>query len=254
MQLRQETVSYAEQLATFCKTGSCKVIPGTMEDRLPVYRELIYNVFDNTLQNTYPVTYKDLDQEQWKQLVSDFIEKHDAPSPQLWKMPEGFFHFAKENDYATTFSRPYLNDLMWFEWVEVEVFMMPDKKAAPVSMQGDLLESKLVVNPEHRLLALEYPVFKCTGAELSEHLGEYYLLSYRHPETLRVMFIELSAFYYTLMLILREAPISLDLALEEITKTSEIQKGKELLEQSQQFIQTMCAERAVLGFHKENTQ
>jgi len=185
-----------QRLAHYCRTGNYKRLLGTTPNRVQQYRRLVYNVADDTLQTAYPLTYALLTTAEWDALVNDFYSNHRCQSYQVWKMPYELYEYVAGNDLSLKQQYPFLTDLLLFEWMEIELFMMEDKKAGAFLREGELITDVLVCNPEHVLLQLDYPVHTKKAATItSADHGLYYLLLYRLPDTGQVQFIELSAFY-----------------------------------------------------------
>ncbi len=192
MLLNEQTRNNMVKMAAFVKTGVPQKMEGVRQDRLQHYRRLVRNVFEDTLQKAFPITFQVLDAQQWKTLVNRFMAEHRAQTPYVWKMPFEFYQFVVTNDFASVWSRPYLDDLLYFEWIEIEVFTMPDVDVLNVRPEGDFLNEVVVMNPEYCLIELEFPVFKMPAEETLEHRGQYFLLAFRHRPSGVVKFVELN--------------------------------------------------------------
>jgi hypothetical protein len=127
---------------------------------------------------------------------------------------------------------PFLNDLLKFEWEEMVVYNMEDISPKPYQIIGDTLNDLLIVNPEHKLLQLKYPVHLYNPVTAEEKPGNYFVLLYREYETGRVQFIDISVWFalvieqliignVTLKILLNEAPkLFGDIDVQELTKTT----------------------------------
>lgn len=179
--LKQETKQIQEDLGNFCKLNHNDDIKGAKKDRLHHYRRLIYNIIDDALENAYPITRKQLNDIQWKQVVDEFVKEHPCQNPQLYLMPGELIEFAIKKDYATQFNIPYLIDMLNFEWVEVIVHAMKDEELANYHPEGDFLNDTLYFTPYFQLISLHYPIHKLKEADIENHEGAYFLLVYRQP-------------------------------------------------------------------------
>jgi len=250
MLLNQDTKEIQSQVATYCRTGELKPILGAREDRLPNYRRLIFNVINDTLMQAYPITYEILSDEEWYSFVNDYFMNYNAQSPQIWKMPYEFYLFAKENNYNEKLNKAFLTDLLYFEWMEIEVHTMPDIEIFDLNDEGDLFEDKLAVNPEHRLIHLSYPVHLKAWDELEQNKGEYYVLIYREQETGLVKFIDLSPFLALFFEQLKTTDESIKTILEELFNQMEKDQKDIILKNVMGFIKYINELGLISGFRK----
>lgn len=201
MALQESTLNAQRALAQFVRTGSEDVvIPDAHPRHVRQYRELVRNVIESSLSSAFPLTEELFSQAQWDTVVDEFIALHNAQSNEIWRLPEEFVSFAREQNYAQRFGYTFLDELLVFEWLEIEVFMMPDADWQPGPMPAAPLAEPLSVNPEHRMGAYHYPLHNTAPLELpNAEPGEYYLLLYRDPHELVVEFMELSPLYVLLL-------------------------------------------------------
>ncbi len=182
MPLLDTTYMYQSGLAAYCRTGNLPAIPGINADNVIQYRRLVYNVVDDMLQNAYPLTYALLSAEEWEHVVNEFFINHPCQSPQVWYMPKEFYQYLSDTKHPLLKKYPFLADLLWFEWVEVELFMMKDK-TVHAGNSGDVLFSKLVLNPEYQLLLFSYPVHEKSAKYITpDDKGSYYVIAHRNKE------------------------------------------------------------------------
>lgn len=217
MLLKVETKNIQEQLADYCRTGVEKPIAGTRSDRLPHYRRLVYNVIKNTMESAFPITEEWLPSEEWETLVYDFFAQHQSQTPSVWKLPKEFVEFVTETDYAETLHKPALNDLLWFEWLEIEVHTMPDSREPISSSSTFTSNTPLTVNPYFRIQQAAYPIHLMHANEAAKHQGQWFILLYREIHSGRVKFIRLSVLHAVLLEKLSEQPQSLQSLLPIIT-------------------------------------
>lgn len=185
------TFHYQSALATYCRTGQLTEIPGINQENVSHYRRLVYNVVNDMLENAYPLTVELLSEKEWEKTVGDFFSQHACQSPQVWYMPKEFYDYLIETQHPILTKYPVLKDLLWFEWIEVELFMMEDR-VADFTQQGDRYKNKLVLNPEFALLSFSYPVFNKSPLQITAaDKGNYYAIAHRDREG-EVKFNELS--------------------------------------------------------------
>ncbi len=192
MLLSPKTHVYQSALASWSRTGRETYIPSVKPERGRIYRDLIWNGIEDTLKRAYPITNAVLKPTDWYFLVSRFMRQHRSSSPQLWRMPEEFMQYCVDNKLPELMNCLALADLLLFEWVEIEVFMMPDLSDMAVKKAHSAGKKGVLLNPEHRHIRLQYPVHRIKFQELPLHKGNYHLIAYRHRTLLKVNFVEIS--------------------------------------------------------------
>ncbi len=193
MQQPDTTTTFQHQsaLAAYCRTGKMTHIPGVNRKNVSYYRRLVSNVVNDTLENAYPLTFELLSKKEWKNTVDDFLSKHPCHSPQVWYMPKEFYAYLIEKQHPILIKYPVLKDLLWFEWIEIELFMMEDRVVGYRQI-GNSLEDKLVLNPELAMLLFRYPVHLKNPLQIIEKdKSDYYVVAHRDKEG-EVKFNELS--------------------------------------------------------------
>lgn len=169
------------QFTHCCRTGEVKSIAGIEERRIEIYRNAVFGGVRRVLEKAYPLTMAALG-DQWEPLILEFFANCDCPSPHLWQMPRGLYEYIKEKGSDI----PWLAELLYFEWIEIEVHMGPDI-SVDCQDEGDILSDPLVINPEHRLTRFTYPVFRDPPERLKP--GAHFLFTYRHPGIFDVHFL-----------------------------------------------------------------
>lgn len=248
MKLSEETISAQHALADYCRTGKQPVIPGARPERLHHYRRLVKNVLNNTLVQAFPITFKLLKPEQWENLIHDFFTIHNAQTPQVWKLPLEFYTFLKENNYAQKLGRPYLNDLLYFEWIEIEVHTMPDENIPTYKEAGDFFHERVLFTPEFRIIQLEYPVHLMAAEKSADKKGNFFLLVFRHKDSGNVNFLNLSILFVYLIEHIHYEKKSLQTIFPDLQKLFGITNAEEAKHNIQQFLKMLQKQGFMLGF------
>ncbi len=246
--LLNETIDIQNRVARYCKSGIEEDIPGVTKNRLHNYRRLIYNIVDDTMSTAFPITKEWLSRDEWDMLVSDFLANHSAQTPQVWKLPSEFYSYVKNNNYANRFKKEALNDLLFIEWIEIEVHTTPDISVPEYKADGDLLSDKLILNPHFRLIQLTYPVHNHHAGEASKNRGNWYLLIYRNQETNAVHFMQLSQLYVFIIEQLTDNPMSVSDLIPLINTAFGIDDEATLLANLKPFIESLAAKTVILGY------
>ena len=249
MYLKGSTRKYQERLAEYCRTGAAQDIPGLTPNRVQHYRRLITNIIDDTLQSAYPLTLHLLTQEEWSGLVNRFFSKTPCRSPQVWKMPLELFEYISRNDAEHELKKkhPFLEELIYFEWVELELYMMEDRSPEINYLKGDVLKDSIVFNAESRLLTFEYPVhIKPAGTIAEQDRGNYFCLCYREPKDQKILFKNLSPLFAHLITELDKGRSTGEI-LNEIAANLEMDPNK-LRQEARTFLSKLKEDGFILGF------
>lgn len=248
MLLNNTTHEAQSALAKFCRTGAPPRINGVNLDNLPHYRRLVRNIFNDTLTPAYPITHELLSRDEWENMTDAFMHDYSPSNPQVWQMPRELWEYITETNHVLTHKYPFIQELLWFEWLEVELYMMKDIKT-PFSLNGNIESDKLVINPEHTLQHFHWPVFlKAPNQIENADQGHYFLVIYRHPKNSSVQFIGLSPHMVRLLEMLEERPATLtdlvtDLSIEMKMVINEQQKTE-----IAQFFNQLLKKQLILGF------
>lgn len=248
MPLDAETYRIQRDLAQFCRDGEPVHIPGTDPERLKRYRSLTLNIINESLRGSFPITAALLSQEEWSEMVEAFFATCKLSNPEIWRMPRELYEFVVNNSYAGKLERPYLPALLLLEWVEIEVFMMPDLASPACQKDGCLDKDLIVINPEHSLHFFEYPVFQRAAADLEQHKGHYFLLSYRQPQTAKVHFLEISLFFVRMLELLAVKPSSLTELIEQVGDDLGLIDRQQFLQPSLDFLAVLEQNGMIRGF------
>ncbi len=251
MQLPESTFTHQSNLASYCRTGKLPGIPGMIRENVHHYRRLVFNVVDDMLQNAYPLAHELLTAKEWERAVNDFFTKHPCQSPQVWYMPKEFYQFLADTRHPLLKKYPFLEELLWFEWVEVELFMMEDKMAQAVTT-GNVLFSRLVLNPEHHLLSFNYPVHSKNAKfiRLSDK-GKYYVIAHRNTEG-EVIFTDSSPALVRMVEYLSETPLSIKELFNEFQQEYHMILSAEDQKAIIRFFENAYKQQLIIGFGKQN--
>jgi uncharacterized protein len=247
MQLLETTHKHQSSLANYCRTGKLDNIPGIKKENITQYHRLVYNVVDDTLQSAYPLTYNLLTKKEWNKAVSDFLIDHSCQSPQVWYMPKEFYLYVVNSAGSLLKKYPFLEELLSFEWMETELFMMEDK---PVKAKnnGDVLKDRLVINPEHQFLSFSYPVHNKKAKLIKEaDKQNYFVIGHRDLDG-SVIFTDLSPALVRLLEYLNEAPASLKELIKQFTSEFNITLKETDQQSIISFFENAFQQNLIIGF------
>lgn len=248
--LREDTVIQQSRLANYCRTGGLLPLKGLTDNRVHTYRRLVFNVIDDTLQSAYPLTYDLLDEDEWNETVQMFFSNHACQSTSVWRMPFEFYQFIESGKNDLKSKYPFLTELLLFEWMEVELYMMEDKLIPETKSDGSWENDIIAFNPEFKLLRLSYPVhLKNPNQIIDTDKGEYFVLIFREQESGMIQFINLSIFFTWAIEKINTEAQSLKNVLKEAEKIFNIDY-QTLLENSLPLFEELKNKQFILGFRK----
>lgn len=245
--LLESTKELQSSLAKYCRDGNLPELEGVIQDRLHNYRRLVFNITWGILVDAYPITFDVLDEEDWRLMVDEFFVKHNAQNPQVWRMPEEFVMFCEKVKYAEKFNKPYLNELLRFEWMEIEVHTMKNEEIADGKELVNILNDTPILNPYMSLEYYKYPVHRLKGDMLLDKKGHYFVLIYRDPKELNVQFIEVKPALASLLENL-DNQSNLILAARETEKELGFQQDEISNEYLADTAQNLLDKGIILGF------
>lgn len=248
MLLKTETYEHQSKFARYCRDGKPIKLPGAIEGRLPHYRRLVFNVVKDSLEAAYPIAHSFIQKADWEEMAYRFFNEHDSQTPQVWKLPYEFFEFVVEQDFSTQYHIPFLQDLLHFEWLEIEVYMMEDLPYPTSQDKGNWGTDQILFNPEYRMVKFSYPVHLKNPSQIHDEKGDYFLLIFREKESGNVQFVNLSVLYTYLLENLLAGEKRLDEILGDIIYLFGINDEELLRTKTIDFLQDLKEKGFVLGF------
>lgn len=249
MKLLNDTHEQQSKLAEYCRDGVVPVIKGVKYENLHHYRRLVFNIASDTLETCYPITHSFLAKEVWEKLVYDYFVEHKCQTAQVWRMPLEFYEYCVEKNIQAQLNLPFLNDLLYFEWLELEVHTMEDVAYPKFTSEGDWFNDKIAVNPEFKLIKLTYPVHTTAPTDLIGKEATYFLFIYREKESGNVQFMDLSMLYTYIVEQISGGELLKDV-LVEANNLFQLNNISLLKEHAQNFIQDLERRKFILGFLK----
>jgi hypothetical protein len=200
------------------------------------------------MDTAFPITLAALGEEHWDLLVQDFFSSGLPQTPQVWKLPYEFYQFHANRETGLRIQKSYLDDLLYFEWIEIEIHTMPDRPYPEFVSVGNIFMDRLAFNPEYEIVRLDYPVHLYPAEQASEMKGDYFALVFRAPETGNVQFLNLSGLNTYILTRLVEENIPLNELKGDIASASGIESGKYLDDALEKFIGDLMNKELILGF------
>ena len=254
MKLNKYTEAQQSNFSSFCKNGVLNPIDGLTPGRIKHYKRLISGVMDDNLRSAFPLTENLLKNDEWDNLVNDFVANHNSQTPIIWQMPFEFLEFINSSRLDVKIKYPHLTDLLLFEWKEIEIYMMEDLNTDMEGLLPTFNEtSRIIINNEYDILQLKYPVHQKSAKEiLKEDAGSYFVLIYRFND--KVRFFDISAMLAWFIKQIDDKNYSAKQFLE-LTSKLNLEVASDIIKANiKTFIQAMHGKGFVLGFiNKEGT-
>lgn len=249
MAYNDSTKQYQRMLASYTRTGIETAIPGTKEEGIMRYRTMIYTIVNESLSTSYPLTRQLLTAQEWDDTVHRYFSTHACTSPYLWRMPLEFYEYIQEEQSALLIKYPCLSDLLLFEWVEIEVFMMEDEEVLHKT-EGAVETDALVLNPACAVQYFKYPVYAKPAAEITPaDAAHYFMLTHRNPETGNVAFLEIAPMFARMFEWLTEEAMSVDQLISRFTEESQLALAADSRINIVSFFKNCLSKRIILGFN-----
>jgi hypothetical protein len=180
-------------MARYLRNPEQESPPANIEPRrLKIYEDLVYNNIEGFLLGSFPVLHSLYGEEDWRELVREFMQKHRCHSPYFLEISQEFLQFLMDDYTPRECDPPFMAELAHYEWVElaldVSQEVLPD--CLPVD---NLLESIPHLSALAWSLCYQYPVHKIgPNFALQEAAEPTFLLVYRDRGD-KVQFMELNA-------------------------------------------------------------
>jgi len=211
MQLtKNKTFALQTDLGLYCRTGINQPKTSIQEHTFH-YRRLVYNVIKDTLKNAFPITRNLIGKERWKKTVAHFFENHKCQTPQVWMLPKEFCDYYTENSFPFKKEFPFIKELLQYEWLEIEVFMMEDLPIEKYKSESSHFTDILIPNPEIKILPLQYPIHIKRIKQISEeNKSQYFVTIHRDYNTKQVKFNDLSYPFVEMLVQINEEDTTID--------------------------------------------
>ncbi|WP_419770888.1 MAG: hypothetical protein ACNI3C_03625 [Candidatus Marinarcus sp.] len=199
------------------------------ETPIQLYKELVHHRFFEVISNANPIFFSHVDTQILKDVITKFIQ-YGAKNELIWKLPNEFRAYVKKEKKHFK-HMPYINDLLWFEWIEIELFMQ-DYSAQKISKFN--WDKFFKISKCARIKKLSYQVY----LKKFNTKGKFFVLVYYDVTAQAVIYRELSSFMYEYLVLLKTQ--SLKKALKTITEKYRL-KTKEVKALLEKPLKELCA-------------
>jgi len=153
---------------------------------LIAYQALIYNRFYEVLSHAFPIFFETINHDAFEKSIYEFM-RYGAKTPYIWQVPGEYRKFVKAKRVFKNLL--FIDDLLWFEWIEIKFFMQQYKK--PKTVKFDFKNAyKLGISGVVK--KLHYSVHK----QDFQRQSDIYLLAYYDISKEGVFYREISGVMY----------------------------------------------------------
>lgn len=199
------------------------------KNALKLYQALVFHRFNEVLSNANPILTSLVKKKRFEKMVKAFM-KSGAHTDLIWQLPKEFRKFVKKNPKAFS-DVPYIKDLLWFEYIEVELIMQDYSQQEPSAFDWN---HSYELSSLARIKKLKYNVY----AKEFTQKGKYPVLVYYDLVLKQVIYREISAFMYEYLKLLKEYNIKT--ALKTISNKYKL-KNKEVKALLEKPLKELCA-------------
>jgi hypothetical protein len=170
--------------------------PEGIEDRrMAIYRKLFFNNLYNLMGTMFPVLRKIHSDDDWRRMIRQFMQKHEAETPYFLQLPEEFLDFLEKEFEPGPGDHAFLLELAHYEYAELALSIScEENELHGIDPDGNLLEQTPVRSVLAWTYAYRYPVHRISPDYLPSEPAEQpiYLALYRGSDD-KVRFLELNA-------------------------------------------------------------
>ena len=99
-----------------------------------VYQKLVFFRFEEIIKNTFLEFTKYVSEKELEDSIYAFM-KNPPTTPFVWQIAKDYMNFVKKNKIFK--DRKYLYELLYFDWIEVEIYMKEYKVKKPSKFSWD---------------------------------------------------------------------------------------------------------------------
>ncbi|MBU3014326.1 putative DNA-binding domain-containing protein [Poseidonibacter lekithochrous] len=185
-----------------------------------VYQKLVFNRYEEIVKSTFIEFSKYVSEHELEKSIYEFL-KNPPSTPFVWQIANDYRKFVKKQKLFH--NRKYLYELLYFDWIEVEIYMKEYKKIKKSKFSWD---NSYLLAPWSRIKKCNFDIIN----KNHETKRENFLIIYYDYKSDDVLFREINQFIYTLIKKANKKE-SISKTLESLCKENEIDfnEAKEIL-------------------------
>ena len=187
-----------------------------------VYQKLVFYRFEEIVKSTFIEFCKYISEDELEKSIYSFL-KNPPSTPYVWQIANDYRKFVKKQKLFH--NRKYLYELLYFDWIEVEIYMKEYKK---IKKKNFSWENGYKLAPSARLKRFDFDIIN----KDYENTRENFLIIYYDYKSNEVLYREINQFLYVLIKKSNKKE-SISKILEILCKENEIDfnEAKEILQE-----------------------
>jgi hypothetical protein len=238
-QVQQDFVAYLRSPETAPKPADVK------QERLDLYRELVFNNVSAFVSSAYPVLKSLYSNAAWQQRLELFFTCYRCESPFFLSIANSFLDYLQQQYQHQADDPVFMLELAHYEWLELE---LASRKAEAGPAIADLQHQQLQLSALASVQAYQYPVHKVCVDYQPKTEEHSFLLIYRNLED-EVKFIALNQLTTLLLQLLQQQPgLTLTELVNELSGYVPQWTPGQLLTGAEQILADFAAKRILHAF------
>lgn len=172
------------------------------QERLDVYRELLFNNVSGFVSTAFPVLKSLYTESAWQQRLHLFFAEYRCENPFFLSIAQSFLDFLQHQYQPQSDDPVFMLELAHYEWLELD---LATRKAEAEVAVTDLTQQALCLSELASVQAYQYPVHKICQEFQPEEAEVCFLLIYRNAED-EVKFVALNQLTTLLLQLLEQQP------------------------------------------------
>jgi len=187
-----------------------------------VYQKLVFYRFEEIVKSTFIEFCKYISEDELEKSIYSFL-KNPPSTPYVWQIANDYRKFVKKQKLFH--NRKHLYELLYFDWIEVEIYMKEYKK---IKKKDFNWENGYKLAPSARLKRFDFDIIN----KDYENTRENFLIIYYDYKSNEVLYREINQFLYVLIKKSNKKE-SISKILEILCKENEIDfnEAKEILQE-----------------------
>lgn len=154
-----------------------------------VYQKLVFNRYEEIVKSTFIEFCKYISKKELEKSIYAFL-KNPPNTPFVWQIANDYRKFVKKQKLFH--NRKYLYELLYFDWIEVEIYMKEYKKIKKPKFSWD---NSYFLSPWSRIKKFKFDIIN----KEYEQKRENFLIIYYDYKSDEVLFREINEFLYVLI-------------------------------------------------------
>lgn len=218
------------------------------QERLDVYRELLFNNVSGFVSSAFPVLKSLYSEPAWQTRLNLFFAQYRCESPFFLTIAQSFLDFLQTDYQQQAHDPPFMLELAQYEWLELE---LATRKVQPAVALTDVKHQALQLSEVAAVQAYQYPVQQICQDFQPTYVQASFLLIYRNRDD-EVKFIALNQLTTLLLQLLQQQPgLSLTELVSQLAPYVPALELSQLLSGAEQILQDFAEKGIVHAFQPQ---